>query len=55
MRPTVPQSQFGDGDEFRDLRISITEEDERSATAVAEVIHFERAETRILGIFPATS
>jgi len=46
--------QFGDGDEFRDLRISITEEDERSATAVAEVIHFERTETRILGIFPAT-
>ena len=39
-------------DEFRDLRVSITEEDERSAMAVAEVIHFERTETRILGIFP---
>lgn len=41
-------------EEGRDLRIRIAEQDERSATAVAEFIHFERTETTILGIFPAT-
>ncbi|HEX5040506.1 MAG TPA: hypothetical protein VFW95_10250 [Candidatus Limnocylindria bacterium] len=47
--------RLGDREEqFRDVRIRVVDQDDASATAVAELIHFERTETRILGIFPAT-
>jgi hypothetical protein len=47
--------RLGDREErFRDVRIRVVDEDGSTATAVAELIHFERTETTILGIFPAT-
>jgi hypothetical protein len=47
--------RLGGGEEkFRDLRIRVADENDASATAVAELIHFERTETTILGIIPAT-
>jgi hypothetical protein len=44
----------GREEQFRDVRIRIADEDAASATAVAELIHFERTETTILAIFRAT-
>jgi len=41
-------------DQSRDLRIRIAAQDDESATALGELIHFERTQTTILGIFPAT-
>ncbi|HET7645752.1 MAG TPA: hypothetical protein VFM03_04640 [Candidatus Limnocylindria bacterium] len=43
-----------DADRFRDVRIRIVEQQSRRATAVAEAIHFERRDTRLLGLFPGT-
>lgn len=39
---------------LRDVRVRITAESETSATAVAEVVRFERRPSRFLGIFDAT-
>ncbi len=41
-------------DQFRDIRIQITREDHRGAAAVADAIHYERRESRFLGIFPGS-
>lgn len=46
---------LGDRDDrFHDVRIRIVRSDDESATAVAEAIHFERRETRVLGVFPGS-
>lgn len=43
---------LGDGDDrFRDVRVRVVAVDAERATAVAEAIHFERRETRVLGLF----
>jgi hypothetical protein len=39
---------------LRDVRVRITAESDTSATAVAEVVRFERRPSRFLGIFDAT-
>jgi hypothetical protein len=44
----------GDADRFRDVRIRVVQQRDRGATAVAEKIHFERRDTRLLGLFPGT-
>ena len=36
---------------FRDLRVRVVREDADGATAVAEIVHFERRASRFLGIF----
>lgn len=36
---------------FRDVRVRVTEADDDRAIAVAEAIHFERRDSRLLGIF----
>jgi hypothetical protein len=41
-------------DGFRDIRVRIVARSESHATAVAQAIHFERRETRLLGVFPGT-
>jgi hypothetical protein len=38
-------------DTFRDLRLRVASEDAERATAVAESVHFERRDSRFLGIF----
>ena len=38
-------------DRFRDVRVRIVEDDGSRASAVAEAIHYERQETRFLGVF----
>lgn len=46
---------LGDSDDrFHDVRIRIVRSDGESASAVAEAIHFERRETRVLGVFPGS-
>jgi len=48
-------ANLGEGtDRFRDVRVRVTDDDGRRATAVAEAIHYERRETRFLGIFPGS-
>ncbi|MGH2446748.1 MAG: hypothetical protein ACRDGD_12045 [Candidatus Limnocylindria bacterium] len=39
---------------FRDVRVTIIRADDERATAVADAIHFERRESRFLGIFPGS-
>jgi hypothetical protein len=41
-------------DRFQDVRVRIVDESDRSATAVAEAVHYERRETTFLWIFPGT-
>ncbi len=51
----VAAASLGSGpDRFRDVRFRITSEDADRATAIAEAIHFERRESRFLGIFPGS-
>lgn len=42
------------GDRFRDVRLRVVEQRDGRATAVAEAIHFERRDARLLGLFPGT-
>lgn len=41
-------------DRFRDVRIRVTSVDGSRATAVADAIHFDRRDTRLLAVFPGT-
>lgn len=47
---------LGDGpDRFRDVRIRVVDQSATHATAIAEAIHFERRDTRLLGLFGGTA
>jgi hypothetical protein len=41
-------------DRFRDIRVSVIRRGANRATAVAESIHFERRDSRFLGVFPGS-
>ena len=41
-------------DRFQDVRVRIVDEDDRTATAVAEAVHYERQDTTFLWVFPGT-
>jgi hypothetical protein len=48
-------STLGSGpDRFRDIRVSVIRRGANRATAVAESIHFERRDSRFLGVFPGS-
>lgn len=51
----VAAATLGEGaDRFRDVRVRLSDASEDAATAVVELIHFERRPTRLLGVFPGS-
>ena len=51
----VAEARLGGGpDRFRDLRFQVVGRADRRATAVAEVIHYERKPSRLLWVFAGT-